>query len=483
MLGKTVTRLALFALVWWSVVPAATAQEVSEPEFETILLRTWTDGDLTVVDGLAHVPLSIMAGGTTGAYRFDLVVFDSEETQLYRDSWERTLSNRAAAYAESGTSTLLEAFRFGVMSGAYEVELRAYPTDAPDLGTKVRLPIEAYSERPTASDLFLASGVEPIDAEGGGSWSITHGGFGIAAVARTSVLPQEPKLAYYVELYGGDELTTADVSAVVVSLESRAELLRTPATSVEVMVGRTPFAGNLPLAGLPPGDYLLRLDIQSGDGSVTREAQFKMLKAAEVPNFEVASYESRYFESLSDTELLDNFGGVGYLVSESERQVLESLPFDAKRRYLTAFFQERDADGNPDGNAFLEEYLERVGRVRMLYGELVGIGERAPWTTDAGRIYLRWGEPEERLMNHFPSGSDTRTVGGINNMQGEPPYEIWRYQSTGFVYLFTQQSQFGVWNMIFTTDPNMQSLADWRGRIGGEATRDLSTKFGIQPRF
>ena len=353
MLGRTVTRLALFALVWWSVVPAATAQEALEPEFETILLRTWTDGDLTVVDGLAHVPLSILAGGTTGAYRFELVVFDESETQLYRDSWERTLSNRAAGYAGSGTSTLLEAFRFGVMSGAYEVELRAYPTDAPDLGVKVRLPIEGYAARPIASDLFLASGVEPIDAEGGGSWSITHGGFGIAAIARTSVLPQEPKLAYYLELYGGDELTTAGVSAVVVDQTSGTELLRTPETSVEVMVGGTPFAGNLALAGLPPGDYLLRLEIQTEGVSAAPEASFRMLEAAEVPNLEVASYESSYFESLSEAELEDNFGGVGYLVSESERQVYESLPLDAKRRYLTAFFQQRDTDGNPDGNADL----------------------------------------------------------------------------------------------------------------------------------
>lgn len=483
MLSKTVTRLALCALAWWAVVPAAAAQDTSNLEMETALLRTWTDGDLTVVDGLAHVPLSIMAGGTTGVYRFELVVFDADETQLYRDSWERTLSSRAAAYAESGTSTLLEAFRFGVMAGAYEVELRAYPTDAPDLGTKVRLPIEAYSERPAASDLFLASGVEPIDAEGGGSWSITHGGFGIAAVARTSVLPQKPKLAYYVELYGGDEVEAVQVAAVVADQESGAELLRTPAASVEVMVGGTPFAGNLPLTGLPPGDYKLRLEIQSAEGSVSREAPFVMLEPSAVPDFEIASYESSYFASLSDAELLANFGGIGYLVSESERQVFESLPFDAKRRYLTAFFQAQDTDEDPDKNEFLEEYLERVGKVRMLYGELVGTGERAPWTTDAGRIYLRWGEPEERLINHFPSSSDTRSVGGIDSLQGQAPYEIWRYGSTGFVYLFTQESQFGVWRMIFTTDPNMQSLADWRGRIGGEAARDLSTKFGIQPRF
>jgi hypothetical protein len=37
--------------------------------------------------------------------------------------------------------------------------------------------------------------------------------------------------------------------------------------------------------------------------------------------------------------------------------------------------------------------------------------------------------------------------------------------------------------MIFTNDPNMRSLADWQDRLGSEALRDLSTRFGIQPRF
>jgi len=481
MLGNGFTRLVLTALVWWSVTPAV-AQEASEPELEAALLRTWTDGDLTIVDGVAHVPLSIMAGGTTGAYRFELAVFDSNEQQLYQDSWERTLSERTAAFAETGTSTLLEPFRFGVMDGTYVVELRAYPTDAPDLGTRARLSFEAYAEMPVASDLFLADRVEALDDEGGGSWSITHGGFGIAAVALTTVLPQDPRLAYYVELYGGEEAETVEVAAVVLDQDG-SEVYRTPASYVEVPVGGTPFAGRLALTGLPPGDYGLRLDVGSGENIAMRDAPFRILELSAVPGREADSYESRYFASLSDLELDETFGGVGYLVTESQRQAYESLPADAKRRYLTEFFLNGDMDPGPSTNSLLDEYTDRLGTVRLRYGELIGTGERPPWLTDAGRIFLRFGEPEERLQNHMPSGSDTQYVGGVSRLQGESPYEIWSYHSTGYLYLFVQENQFDVWRMIFTNDPNMQSLADWRGRIGGEASRDLSTKFGIQPRF
>lgn len=479
-------------LAGWALPADTVAQEAAGEDaravdsdataFEATLLRTWTSDDLTIVDGLAQVPLGIMAGGTTGAYRFELTVFDQEGTQLYRDSWERSLSNRAAAYSEAASSTMLEPFRFGVRPGSYEVEIRAYPTDAPDLGAQTRMSVEAYAERPVASDLFLADRVEPLDAEGGGSWSITHGGFGISAVARTTVLPQDSRLFYYLEIYGNDEVALdARLTASVVDENGRV-LYTTPATTEQVPVGGLPYAGRLSVAGLPPGSYQLRLTVDLGEQKSTREARFRMLDAAAAQPVVPSSYEARYFESLSDEELDDTFGGVGYLVTESERQAYNSLPPDAKRRYLTEFFASRNPRvGN--GNPYLETYLDRIGTVRMKYGELVGTSERPPWTTDAGRLYLRFGEPDERVINHFPSGADTRSVGGAASLQGEAPYEIWGYHSTGYVYLFIQESQFGVWRMIYTTDPNMNKLADWYERVGPEAIRELQTKFGIQPRF
>ncbi|MFW6089973.1 MAG: GWxTD domain-containing protein [Gemmatimonadota bacterium] len=464
--------------------PESAVDEERAPAFEVSLFRTWTGEDLTIVDGLAQVPLAMMAGGTTGAYRFELTVLDAEGTQLYRDSWERNLSNRAVAYTDAEASTMLEAFRFGVRPGAYEVEIRAYPTDAPSVGARSVLDVAAYDERPVASDLFLADRVEPLDEEAGGSWSITHGGFGIAAVARATVVPQEPRLFYYVEVYGEPELASAvELTASVVGADDQV-LYTTPARTEQVPIGGLPVAGSLSLAGLPPGAYELRLELVDEDGdATTREAEFRMLDVESSVPAASASYEASYFESLSDDELDDTFGGVAYLVSESERQVYNALPHDARRRYLAEFFASRNPTVGGMGNPFLEEYIDRVGTVRMKYGELVGTGERPPWTTEAGRLFLRYGEPDERVINHFPSGSDTRPAGGLVSMQGEVPYEIWSYHSTGWVYLFVAETQFGNWRMIFTNDPNMRSLADWQDRVGGEALRELSTRFGIQPRF
>lgn len=469
----------------WASAAVVVPQEVGDDSLEVTLLRTWAPEDLTMVDGLANVPLAMLAGGTTGAYRFELSVFDATDTQLYRDSWERQLSTQAAAYVESGTSYLLEPFRFGVRPGEYEVEVRAYPTDAPDLGERVRLPLVAFDGQPKASDLFLASRVEPItEGAGGGSWSVTHGGFGIAAAARTSVLPAEPDLYYYLELYGaGEETTGTNIHAEVVSGDR--VVYRTPVSEVEVDAGGVPFTGHLTLAGLPPGEYRLAMRIGSEGEEEVRWASFQMLS----PDHAVAagtasgSYEADYFASLSADELEQTFGGVALLITNTERVTFEALPPDAKRRYLTEFFQRQNPDPGAPGNAFLDDYLNRIATIRARYDESVGTEERMPWFTDRGRIYLKYGEPQDRVVNYAPSDLGNPSTLGAGGYAGEPPYEIWQYQTTGFVYLFIQDDRFDHWRLIYSSDPEIQSLADWYQRCGPSALNDLRTNFGVSTRF
>jgi GWxTD domain-containing protein len=463
------------------------AQEPGAPgsaEVEATFVRSWAGDGITIVDGLASVPLAMLAGGTTRAYRFELTVTDTDGNVLLRDSWEREVSARAAEFVETDASSLLESFRFGLRPGTYDVEIHAYPTDAADLGVREASAIEAFDERPVASDLILSTRVEPLDSSGGGSWSLSRGGFGINAVARTVILSEEPTLFYYLELYGAESPESVDVEAAIVDPSSGRVLFGTPAESVDVPVGGNSFTGKLPLAGLPPGFYRMEMTIASASGQqVVRTAVFEFRESApQIRQVSGGNSElAEYFSSLSDEELELTFGGVGLLVTDSERRTFESLPPDAKRRYLVDFFGGRDPSPGP-GNAFLDEYLERIATITARYSERVGTGERRPWTTDMGRIYLLLGEPADRIVNYSPS--DEGNPGGLvgaGSFGSEPPYEIWQYQNTGYVYLFIEENRFGAWRMIFTTDPNMTSLADWYRRIGTNCAQDLTSNYGIVP--
>ena len=454
-------------------------------EVETNLVRSWAGDGVTVVDGFVHVPLAMLAGGTTDAYRFEVTVNDRDGNQLFRDSWVREVSHQAATYVETDASTLLESFRFGLRPGEYEIDIRAYPTDAADLGVRQMIAIEAFAERPPASDLILATRVEPLDSSGNGSWSVSRGGFGISAAARTVVLADDPGLYYYIEFYGADEESTVSVTAEIRD-PSGASLFRTPADAVGVPPGGRSFTGRLPLAGLPVGVYEFVMAVEGEGGvGIVRAAPFEMREAASVVPMASGSQSelSLYFNSMSDTELERTFDGVAVLVTDAERNTYEALPPDAKRRYLVEFFGSRDASPSEPGNAFLDEYLARIAIITSRYGERVGTDQRKAWTTDMGYIFLTRGEPADRVVNYNPSdeGEPTQLL-GAGSFAGEPPYEIWQYQDTGFVYLFIEENRFGNWRMIFTTDPNMTSMADWVRRIGANCARDLSSNFGIVPR-
>ncbi len=137
--------VAALTVTLWTAPAWAQSKDAASDGLEVSVHKTWSPGDVTMVDGLANVPLVILAASTTDTYRFDLTVYDESGTALYEDAWDRQLSERAATYVQSGSS-LLEPFQFGVMPGNYEVRIRAYPTDAPDMGQSQRIPIVAFAE-------------------------------------------------------------------------------------------------------------------------------------------------------------------------------------------------------------------------------------------------------------------------------------------------------------------------------------------------
>ena len=69
---------------------------------------------------------------------------------------------------------------------------------------------------------------------------------------------------------------------------------------------------------------------------------------------------------------------------------------------------------------------------------------------------------------------------GRSRRTNAPPYEIWVYNlGQQYVYLFSDESRFGHYRLVFTTDPRETSLGDWDQRVGQGAIDDLK-QFGIK---
>jgi hypothetical protein len=115
----------------------------------------------------------------------------------------------------------------------------------------------------------------------------------------------------------------------------------------------------------------------------------------------------------------------------------------------------------------LDAYLERVRVVNSRFAERAGRSTQQPWRTDRGRIYLIQGEPGSTVLRPSPTS--------------RAPYEIWQYPSgQGLAYLFADDTRMGHYRLIFTNDPNEQSVPDWSRLVASEALEDLA-RLGIRP--
>lgn len=491
--GAATTSLLVGCCAWLTgllLTPTVSvrAQEVADShassegtDVTVRLYRSWTADGTTVVDGVASVPLRLL-GGTAGSYDSKIQVLDGQGTQLYADHWSRNVSERAAPLADAG-GTLQESFRFGLKPGRYRVEFTATP-DGQEQGSSATTQIDAYDGHPDASDLILADRIERVDASsGGGAWPVVRYGYGIGAAVKAAVTERRPEIYYYLELYaehGGAD--SARVTAAV--MQGSRKLYESPPRAVEVLSPGIPFTGHLSLAGLPPGDYELVMDVHEAGKEFSRRAPFTMTHRPAV--MQAAGPESDassgYFDNLSGDELESLFGGVGLLLGETQRKAYEELPVDAKRRFLKEFFRQHDPDPLTAKNEFLDEYLQRVHYIRANFHERVGTKKREPWRNARGRIYLQHGPPTDKIVERFPTGSAPAATGLGGDTS--PPYEIWFYgKSTGYVYLFADESGQGAYRLMYSNDPNVSTLPDWQLRVGPEAVNDLQKHFGFQPNF
>jgi len=123
------------------------------------------------------------------------------------------------------------------------------------------------------------------------------------------------------------------------------------------------------------------------------------------------------------------------------------------------------------GSEALRLFLERSREVERNFAERTGDEARPTWQTDRGRVVMLRGLPADRIRRPMPA-NDTR------------PYEIWYYNiGSGYVYLFADESGFGHYRLLYSTDPTMVTLPDWARRAGPGAVSELSTYYGIRENY
>ncbi len=100
-------------------------------------------------------------------------------------------------------------------------------------------------------------------------------------------------------------------------------------------------------------------------------------------------------------------------------------PYEEKLAYFKRFWKRMDPNPETEKNELMDEYYRRVNYANQRFSTMAQEG----WETDRGRIYIKFGEPDDIERHPFE----------INSR----PYEIWRYYAVRKVFLFVDRTGFG----------------------------------------
>ncbi|MGH7606637.1 MAG: GWxTD domain-containing protein [Gemmatimonadales bacterium] len=422
-------------------------------------------GTQTVVDAFCRVaftlldPLSRAAGGGrdgAAAYRVTVSVRDSANLELVAQTWSRTVPTEMLGVAGGSA---LENFTFVANPGAYAVEVTVRDS-ATGRVARETLRLTAYAQAPAASDLLLATGIRPATAADVTlpAGQLRKGSVVVEAADRPLLTPRRAQLGYYLEWYA-QRPETAAVSVRVVGAEGAgAPVVTTPPQAVPFAAGGGATRGMVDLAGLPPGAYAFEVLVRGRDTSVTRQAPFRMGGFESEPPVAAVDPADK-FAIMTEAQLDTLYGPLVYVIASEEVGIFGSLTLQGKRGFLRRFWEKRDPTPGTPRNEAQEDYYGRIAEANRRYRE-GGVADIPGWRTDRGRIFVKYGPPQEVLRR--PQAGSTA------------PYEVWKYTRGRLLkYVFLDQTQFGNYALIWTDDRREPSRPNWQALLGPEAVRDV----------
>jgi GWxTD domain-containing protein len=275
----------------------------------------------------------------------------------------------------------------------------------------------------------------------------------------------QPTLSTYYEVYDERELDDSTRVYVIehefVDVEGRV-VAATPDT---VASGSKEWVKvvSFDVTNLPTGPYVIRARVQDLDGEVvaSSEGAFNVL------------WQSELWDR-SEQDILDE---ARVLLSEKEYDRFKAMSAGDRAQYLNSFWDSADPTPGTVQNEIRDEFEGRVDYANLHFSR----SGRKGMLTDQGRIYIRYGPPDEIDRELMPTQGRQldRQVADLTreNAQGSRlgttdavdtrPYEIWYYTrqgaplfpdrergltTSGLRFIFVDDTGAGHWNLHYSSD-------------------------------
>ncbi len=456
-------KYAVVVALALTAVPAVSASQSQQDEaaVRVTVVRSYRAAtSQTVVDVFCRIPLLLVTpqgatGAGGGAFRFAISVRDSAGLELVSQSWLTLV--RGELLRTRGASTS-EHVTFAARPGRYAVAVTVTDS-ASGRVAQAAATVDAFARAPAGSDLLLASDMRAAEAGDTAARGdeLRRGPLFLVTSGEPVLTPQASRLAYYLELYPA-HAESVMVAARVLT-ESGTQLVATAPTPVAIGSGGGFTNGVVDLAGLSLGRYRFEVTATGPDSQVVRSALFGMTGFETVAQAAAVVSAGEWPASLTEPELDEAYQPLIYLMSADEQGVYSSLSLEGKRKWLRQFWARRDLTAGTRRNEERDRFYAAIEEANRRYRE-GGASAIPGWRTDRGRIFIKYGAPDEVMERKVQSGAS--------------PYEICKYtRNRSLKYVFMDLTRFGNYSLIFTNDVRERSRPNWQEMLGEEGLRDL----------
>jgi GWxTD domain-containing protein len=429
------------------------------------------EANLTQVKAFVQVPLALLRPSPSGVLAFRVTVQLKDSVGLKLDEAAWPIQHISARLQEPGAFTV-SSMEFLIRPGRYQLEVVVMDSvRGADLTDRAE--VVGYSTRPPASDLVLAPRMRPFNADSSvGETEWRSGQILITSIAHVRLNPAIPtgnRVFYLLEAY----TASPDSGSMQVWIKDSTgrTMVQTTPQPVQLGAGGGVLRGQLNLEGLPSGEYQFSVAVQLTAGTTERSAHFTVLDLQSQLQRQADLAEAKrltdegYFAGMDEPQLDAAQEPLEYLASARDLRAYRGASIEAKRRFLTAFWRQRDPDTSDLRNPVREAFYGAIAYADSNFRER-GARTQPGWKTDRGRIYARLGGPDEKL--------DKPREGRA------PPYLVWRYTRTRNTwFIFADRSGLGNYKLMASNDRNEPEFPGWGDLLGPDAVRDIGLYLGV----
>ena len=468
--GVMRARVFLIGLLTFFAASGASGSGGTGSFVDLDLVRFFPKGENAILDGYLQISLSAIeleeGPGSKANIDFQLSLEDSEKKVVYQNSWKYDDVITKEMLADD-SNPLIQSFALLLNPGTYTLKLDVSGVKE-DVRHAFERHVEASAGRTLLSDILLANQIE-IDTTGAVTEQYcTYAKDGLLISPNPSAqFVGATSLVYFYCQVQNQDTVASDVHMQLEIIDSDENLVKKlPDKDLRLTGKSRVYVGAFSTGGLKEGNYILRTVAtqkkSAGENFVGRRD--KPFSVTDKRTVLAALTQINEYSEFDETQLDSAFRMMRYLVTNKTSNYFKSLSLVGKQNFLHEFWKQHDPVPATPENEFRTDFEKRLDYANQTFGMGWKADAIEGWLTDRGRIYSKYGEPDERIKRP--------------NEYGSPPWELWKFFATGYSYLFIDRNDNELYDLVFTNDKDEPIIPGWERYFPDRVLSDIYTEFG-----